>query len=237
MTALIKPGPLRLMVYDNTDVKSELKQLKAVLPNDFLDRFGIDLDDIDFEIPVGLTHSWFAGGRLYRMFGAIDDCRGFSNWDDALDWIAYYDDEKRPISQIQIWGHGSPGKSWMKGEPLHRDSVTKGRHELVLRQIADRMTDDGLIWFRNCSVACGEKGREFMKAWANELDVRIAAHTHVIGAFQSGLHSLGPGEEPRWPATEGINEGVPERVISCRNSMPWAVNTIFMLQGHVPENW
>lgn len=236
MTALAKQEGLRLMIYDNTDVKSELRQLKALLPNDFLDNFGVELDDIDFEIPIGLTHSWLVGGRLYEHFGAIDDCHGFSNWADALTWLVNYEPERK-ISQIQVWGHGSPGKSWIKGEPLHRMSVLKGPHELSLRAVGERMTDDGVIWFRNCSVACGEAGRRFMRTWADELDVRIAAHTHVIGLFQSGLHTLGPGEEPKWPATEGINEGHPERVMSCRNSMPWSPNTIFMLKGSIPENW
>ena len=224
------------MIYDNTDVKSEISQLKALFPNDFLDKFGIDLDDADLRIPVGLTHSWFAGGRLYKLVGAIDECRGFSNWTDALDWLANFETD-RPISEIQVWGHGSPGKSWMKGEPLHRMSVLGGRHEIALRQVAERMTEDGVLWFRNCSVACGKKGQQFMTTWAEELGITIAAHTYIIGLFQSGLHALKPGQEPYWPDTEGINEGTPTKVLTCRNSVPWAPNTVFMLKSRIPEGW
>lgn len=226
--------PLKLMIYDKTDVRSNVKQLKALVPEDFGERHGIDLDRLDFEIPVGLTHSWFAGGKLYRLLRWVDTSAGFDNWGDALDWALSFD---QPIQQIQVWGHGSPGKSWLKDEPLHRNSIRRGPHAERLKAISERMTDDGVIWFRNCSVFCGSRGRNFAKMWANGMNCRIAAHTHVIGAWQSGLHTIGPGEEPSWPENEGIAKGTPDRVEKCKNSLPWLDNTVFMITSGIPKGW
>lgn len=217
MNELVTQEPLRLMIYDRTDVKRSMQNV---------------IGDLDVDIPIGLTHSWVAGGRLYKALRWVDECQGFDKWETALHWLATFKSPS-PIRQIQIWGHGSPGKSWMSGESLTYRSVTRPD----VQKIAERMTDDGVIWFRNCSVFCGLKGKEFAKSWANELGCRIAAHTYVIGPLQSGLHSLGPGEEPDWPDGEGINEGTPGKVLSCRSSMPWSPNTVFMLKSKVPEGW
>lgn len=228
--------PLRLMIYDTTDISFKMFQLQYVLPEDFLDQFGVDLEAIDLEIPVGLTHSWFAGGRLYRWMRWIDRCEGFSSWESALKWVAEYEGD-RPIQQLQVWGHGSPGRSWFSGEPIHKSSVTYGPHSENLQKIASRMTDDGLIWFRNCSVFAGTRGREFGKAWAKNMDCRIAAHTYIIGPFQSGLHCLSPGQEPAWDPMEGIAAGTPDRPTKLKNSLPWSPNTTFMLSSDVPQGW
>lgn len=225
--------PLRVMIYDDTERTSQLTQLEALVPEEL----GFELDDIDFQLPVGLTSTWTAGGAVYRALRWVDVCKGFGDWGAALDWIAGLE-PGRQISQIQIWGHGSPGRSWMAGRALGVSSLSSGApYNMVLRQIAERMTDDGVIWFRNCGVFAGDRGQLFAKTWANELDVRIAAHTYVIGAFQSGLHTLGPGEEPMWPAGEGIAEGTPGHPIKLRNSVPWAPNTVFMLSSGVPKKW
>lgn len=234
MTELEKQAPLRVMIYDTTDNVTHLRQLQALVPEDMDVDF---LNDIDLQIPVGLSSSWTVGGGLYKALRWVDVCKGFSDWGAALDWIAALE-PGRQISQIQIWGHGSPGRSWMNGRALTAKSLTPGhKYNMVLRQIAERMTDDGVIWFRNCSVFAGQVGRDFGRTWANELDVRIAAHTHVIGVFQSGLHTIGPGEEPRWPADEGIAEGTPDHILKTRNSMPWSPNTVFMLSSGIPRNW
>lgn len=228
--------PLRLMIYDNTDIKFNLKQLQQVIPKEFRDQYGVSLDSIDCEFPFGLTHQWFVGGVLYRALRWVDKTKGFSNWGGALDWVLEQS-KNRPIEQIQVWGHGSPGKSWMKREPLHANSVQEGPHAEKLQEIGRRMTDNGTIWFRNCSVFCGEKGHEFAKSWSNTLDCRIAAHTYVIHAWQSGLHTISPGEEPSWSTREGIQAGTPDQVLQCKSSFPWAKNTIFMIAAGIPEGW
>jgi hypothetical protein len=238
MTALVSKAsaPLRLMVYDTTDVKFTFNQFRHVLPEGFAEKYGVDIDQADLQIPIGLSHSWFAGGKLYKLLRWVSECKGFSSWEQALSWIGNYKAD-RQIEQVEFWGHGSPGKSWNNGEPLHRKSVLGGPHEMAIRKIAERMTDNGIIWFRNCSVFAGVPGHEFAKTWSSELDVRIAAHTHLIGPFQSGLHTCGPGEEPKWPTSEGIAEGTPEMPLRLRNSMLWSPNTVFMLSKGVPKNW
>ena len=213
------------MVYDRTDVKRKMSQVAPDL-----------IDDVDLTIPIGLSHSWFAGCRLYKALRWIDDCQGFSDWDAALHWLATFKAPLR-IRQVQIWGHGSPGKSWMAGDALTHATPFTDARGLLLHKIAERLTDNGVIWFRNCSVFAGARGHAFAKAWVNELDCRVAAHTHIIGPFQSGLHSLGPGQEPDWPADEGVVEGTAERPTKIAGSRPWHKNTVTMLKSEVPHGW
>lgn len=229
----LETTPLRVMIYDTTEKTSRLTQFEALVP----ESLGFELDDIDFQIPVGLTASWVLGGAAYRAMRWVDVCAGFSDWQSALDWIAGLE-PGRQISQIQFWGHGSPGRSWMGGKALTaRNATGAGDLAPAMRAVADRMTDDGVIWFRNCGVFAGARGHDFARTLATELDVRVAAHTYVIGAWQSGLHTIGPGEKPMWPEDEGIAEGTPEHPIRLRNSVPWAPNTVFMLTSGIPRNW
>ena len=221
MTDLVKEKPLRLMIYDTSDVARKMSQVAPDL-----------IEDVDLVIPIGLTHSWVVGGRLYKALRWVDECQGFDSWETALHWLATFKSD-RPIRQIQIWGHGSPGKSWMSGESLTYRSVTRPD----VQKIAERMTDDGVIWFRSCSVFGGTLGKKFAVAWANSLKCRIAAHTYPIGPLQSGLHSLGPGEEPKWPDNEGVAEGEPYNILRFRRSMPWSPNTVTMLRSTIPKNW
>ena len=202
-------APLRLTIYDKTDITSDL--------------LGLD-------VPIGLTHSWFAGGRLYRMMRWVDETRGFATWEDALDWLAHTEPDQK-IKQIQVWGHGGPGRSYMAGEALSHDSVYQGRHVLALQLIADRMTRDGVIWFRQCSVFAGPNGHRFARTGANEMGCRVAGHTHIIGPWQSGLHTIEPNENPRWPTGEGLVDGKPVW------GRPWTANTVNMLRSDIPDGW
>lgn len=219
------------MIYDTTDTKFNLKRLKLVLP----ENLDINLDEIDYTMPVGLTHQWIVGGKLYRALRWVDKCKGASNWADALKWLTTVDPGEK-IEQIQIWGHGSPGKSWMNNEPLSWKSF-EGQHKEMLQQIADRLTDDAVIWFRNCSVFAGENGHKFAKAWSNNMNCKIAAHTYIISAWQSGLNTCCPGEEPSWPLTEGIAEGTPSHIKKLKTSTPWAEKSVFMLAADLPKGY
>lgn len=218
------------MVYDNTDVRGWSESLKKVTP-DPIDSL---IDDLDIEL--GLTHSWWAGGRLFRRVRRLDHMHGFDTWGKALAWLATVESDK-PIREIQFWGHGSPGKVWIKAKPMTKHAFEDPAFFGPLMQIRDRLTDDALIWFRTCATFCATRGREFATEWASQMNCRVAAHTYNIHAFQSGLHSLGPGETPRWPDTEGIAEGTPDRPLALRWSVPWASNTIFALRSTLPRNW
>ena len=100
---------LQLMVYDDTDISTRLHLLQnsKELP--------VGWEPIDVNLPVGLTHSWFVGGGLYRGLGRIDTYMGFRVWYRALEWLATVHPEQK-IDHIQYWGHGSPGRVWMDGD-------------------------------------------------------------------------------------------------------------------------
>lgn len=224
---------LRLMIFDTSDVKRT---------------WAIDVDrdgspDVDLSIDLGLSHSWFAGGALYKCLRQLDACRGFDNWPDALRWVADYRPSE-PIDELQYWGHGSPGYVWMRTDALTAHSPDRqlwsanyGVQIDVMRLTRRRLHKDSLIWFRTCSTFAGESGHQFAKSWANTMGCRIAGYTHIIGPWQSGLHSIRPGEEPSWSLDEGILEGTPAEPKKMKTSAPWAKNTINCLRSKVPEGW
>lgn len=237
---------LRLMIFDNTDVK---RTWTPDLNNDGDPDLG---PDFQIALNLGLSHSWFAGGALFKALRRLDACRGFDNWTEALTWVANYrpkaaDDALAPspsdarddrISEIQYWGHGSPGFVWMKREALtHYSPTADSAVGHALRQIASRLTPDALIWFRTCSTFAGENGHRFAKAWAGGMKCRVAAHTHVIGPFQSGLHSIRPGEHPSWNASEGLKTSAPATGKHLKWSSPWAPNTVTCLHSSFPSSW
>jgi len=217
---------LKLMVYDNTDVGTQLRRLKkaSFLPG--------DLKPLDFELPVGLSHTWVVGGHLYRWFHGLNDFAGFNNWNTALEWLATYKPHQK-IEEIQYWGHGSPGHVWLNGHKLDPT-----RYQEVLGRIHNRLAYGALVWFRTCSTFGGNAGRRFAKDMSNFLDCRVAGYTHNIGIFQSGLHSLSPGQKPSWPREEGIKYGASYAPEKMMGSGFWKKpNTITCLHSKIPNDW
>jgi hypothetical protein len=212
---------LRLMVFDTSDVKSSFK-----LP--FPDAQPIDMD-------LGLSHSWFAGGTLYRSLRRLDMYQGFDSWSTALDWLGTVGAGQK-IAQIQYWGHGSPGRVWMNKKAL-TEAAFMGEHAAALRKLSARLTPESLVWFRTCSTFAGDPGHRFAQVWSQSLGCKVAAHTHIVGLWQSGLHSIAPGDPPHWPNTEGVKEGTPDAPTKLAWSAPWAQNTITCLGGSVPNGW
>ena len=209
---------LQLIVYDDTNIRTRLSDLRA------LDKLtGVDLN---LDINIGLTHSWTAGGRLYRKLRRVDHSQGFRAWHKLLGWLIDYEPEQK-ISEIQYWGHGGPGAVWLDGEAL--TAADNSAYEPILKQIAGRLTDDALIWFRTCSTFAGDEGKEFARVWAQKMDCRIAAHVHNIGLFHSGLYTLGPGETAAWPS--GLKGGKTTRSGHKKK------NTITCLHGRFPSGW
>ena len=226
-----KKEHLQLMIHDDTDVRTNLRRLAL----------GIDLprdcELVDFNVPMGLTHSWFVGGRLYRRFGAIDTFKGFGHWHRALEWAATVHPRQK-IDHIQYWGHGSPGKVWLAGEALTKDSFD-GAYKDLLSAVRDRLTDDAIIWFRTCATFGADRGHAFARAAADFFDCRVVAHTHNIGMFHGGLHSLRPGQEPEWPRDEGIAYGTAETPKKMKMSGWWPSqpHTITCLGNKFPHDW
>lgn len=218
---------LVLMVYDTSDRKRTWK-------------YDVNKDgtpDLELAVGLGLSHSWFAGGTLYRWMGELDDYHGFDTWEAALTWLAEYEPEKR-IEQIQFWGHGSPGAVWMRDKPLFAPTPALDTVEgKLLRRIAARLTPSALLWFRTCSTFAGVRGHAFAQIWSETLKCRVAGFTHVIGPWQSGLHVAVPGQSPAWPTSEGILEGAPEQPTKLKWSKPWCPRTVTCLTSRVPEGW
>jgi len=186
-----------------------------------------------------LRSSWATGARIYRALGRIDGFYGAESWEDALRWLSVAGAD-RPISEVQFWGHGHWGEVLIGDERLNAASFDRG-HRLrpLLDAFKKRLLDRGasLVWLRTCESFGADAGQAFAARLANELDARVAGHTYVIGALQSGLHGLRPGEVPRWRATEGIAEGTASAPRRAHVSLPEAPHTIHFMNGRFDPAW
>jgi len=209
----VEPAPLRLMIYDRTCRGHPL------LP--------------------GLSHAWGAGGLLYRGMGRIDACRGVESWDEAFAWIAEHE-PNRPIAEVQYWGHGRWGAPRAGTQVLRQQSLVRSNPlRTGLDRVARRMLpgEHGLFWFRTCESFGARCGHDFAAAFADAIGCRAAGHTYIIALWQSGLHSLLPGDRPRWSADEGLVEGTaddPQRAAWSRARAP---HTISFLHGRIPDGF
>lgn len=183
-----------------------------------------------------LTFSFINGGKFYKMFRGIEKHAGFDSWTSALEWLATVEPNKK-ISSIQFWGHGAPATIAINDERLGISSLNvNSKYYSLLKSIKERLNPDSLIWLRSCNCFTGKRGKIFAQNLANFFGCTVAGHTFIVGPWQSGLHTLRPGEIPTWSDTEGYKlnkEGVLEKVWS----LPWSPNTIFCLTGKIPENW
>jgi hypothetical protein len=206
---------LRLMVYDRTCVGER--------------------------VPVGLSTAWGAGSVLYRTQGRLDGSFGATSWDDAFDWLARYE-PTRAIAAIQYWGHGQWGRALVGDDVLDASALLPGhrlapRIAAVRERLAGEGADEALFWLRTCEAFGANAGHDFAMRLADRLGARVAGHTFIIGAVQSGLRGLRPGHVPDWSANEGIAEGTPERPLRACGSAPWRPRTISCFHGEVPRAW
>lgn len=184
----------------------------------------------------GLTHSWIAGAWIYRGLGRLDASIGVDSWHQALQWLANRD---QPIAEIQFWGHGKWGQLFVDQGCLSAEDLEPGSpHHDALAAIRERLVGpQALWWFRSCETFGAQAGHRFARAWTDFFGCRAAGHTYIIGPWQSGLHSLAPGDEIHWSASEGLKEGDPEDPQRAQWSRFSAPNTIHFLQGHVPAGF
>src|SRR5437762_849941 len=75
-----------------------------------------------------------------------------------------------------------------------------------------------LVWLRTCEAFGADDGQAFAARLADTLGARVAGHTFIIGAVQSGLRTLAPGSRPTWSSAEGIAEGTPAQPIRAHGS-------------------
>jgi hypothetical protein len=203
--------PLRLMIYDETC------NGRGVLP--------------------GLTQSWIAGALLYRGLGRLDAAHGARSWDEALAWLAGHE-PGHEIGEIQYWGHGKWGQLYIAREILDVSALsTTSPLRPRLDAIRARMAPGASWWFRTCETFGARTGHEFAMAWTDFFERPAAGHTFIIGPWQSGLHSLAPGEVPTWDEAEGIEAGTARAPEKALWSGPGRPNTITCLGGRVPAGW
>ncbi|MEL7368359.1 MAG: hypothetical protein AAFN74_05565 [Myxococcota bacterium] len=182
----------------------------------------------------GLTLTWKVGGWLYRRWGRLDAVYGAASWAEALHWLASFRGGQK-IGEIQFWGHGNWGCAKIAGESLDVNILDSDdpRHG-DLDNVRRRLNPNSLWWFRTCETFGRQAGHEFAKRFADYLDSRVAGHTYVIHWAQSGLHSIGPGQTPRWSTQEGVHADGRRRGLWSSFSSP---NTVSCLHGTIPEGW
>jgi hypothetical protein len=195
-------------------------------------------DETDRRWPLpGLSSAWRAGAILYGRLGRLDADRGVSRWDEALDWIIDHRPGE-PIDELQFWGHGKWGSIKVDSVPLDAAALSPGHeHHRRLCAIRERLSPGALWWFRTCETFGGEVGQDFAQRWADFFGCRAAGHTYIIGVWQSGLHSLKPGERPTWSPDEGIEDGsgaAPQKALWSRW---WETNTISCFAGEIPAEF
>lgn len=185
---------------------------------------------------VGLSTAWAAGARLYRGLGRQDASYGATSWADALAWVEAFE-PSRSIGEIQYWGHGKWGRIFVDDDGL--DAAALDTHARALGAIKERFLPDArtLVWLRTCEAFGANAGIDFAQRLADGLGARVAGHTFIISALQSGLRALAPGKRPTWSATEGISEGTADAPKAAHDSRLLAPRTIHCLTNRIPAAW
>lgn len=183
-----------------------------------------------------LRFSWVTGGHFYKLFRGVEETKGCYNWTEALNYLSNVDSDKK-IKSIQFWGHGSPGRVWINGDFLSvRSLLASSTHRSYLLKLKERLTPESVIWFRSCNVFAGQEGYLFAIAFSQFMNCVVAGHTFIVGPWQSGLHTIKPGERPSWSKEEGIKKKENGET-QMLWSKPWSPNTIFCLTGQIPKGW
>jgi hypothetical protein len=182
-----------------------------------------------------LTPAWATGSLLYRALGRVDVRRGVSSWDEAF---AFLTTVPEPITELQYWGHGKWGAAFIAGDALDAGAIAPaGRLHAGLEALRARLAPEALVWFRTCETLGARPGIDFATRLADFLNARVAGHTYIIHAYQSGLCGVAPGAACTWSPSEGLLEGTPEAPRRARSSAPWAPRTIHFLNGRIPAAW
>jgi len=165
-----------------------------------------------------LTYSWAIGAQLYAARRKVDLVVAVKTWRDVydLDLVGHVD-------TLQIWGHGTIAAPLIGGGAPRLDMLAP-----FLRDVMNGSTSH--VWFRSCNVATGIEGKRWCATLADLVGARVAAHTFVIHALQSGLRVAVPGVLPSWSTSEGLRSD---------GSLEWsrvgAPRTVTCLATDVPQ--
>src|SRR5690606_32926629 len=104
---------------------------------------------------------------------------------------------ERPVRELPFWGHGMWGDARVDRETFDERSLLAGSPlHARLKALRSLLAQDALIWFRTCETFGAVRGQHFACALSEFMGRRVAGHTYVIDAWQSGLHALDPGARP-----------------------------------------
>ena len=180
-----------------------------------------------------LSMAWRSGAQLYRRLGRVDATFGVATWAEAFAWIASHD---QAIDELQYWGHGKWGAAFVAGTDVWTAQPDASlQHDLD--RFREQLAPNALIWFRTCETFGARAGIDFAERLSDQMNARVAGHTHVIGLHQSGLHALSPGIAADWSDTEGLVKGTSEAPERARRSTPWRPRTITCFANHIPDDW
>ena len=179
---------LRVVVWDATDAPRRVR----------LDHDGSNGTS---RVRLGLSPAWWVGAKLHALARSLSGVAyrsaGVRSWEEAI-LFAVRCAREAPIAELQVWGHGGWGFMDLGDTRLDRPRLAS------LDPLAEVLAQDAQVWLRCCSAFGGRAGRAFAPALAERLRRRVVGHTYVIGALQSGTHSLAPGARPSWPLEEGV---------------------------------
>jgi hypothetical protein len=148
-------------------------------------------------------------GKSWAAYAATFACsEGITSWDELQQIVL----DRGPGMDLQVWGHGSPGRPYVGREAADPSWGVWG--------------DFNSVWFRSCSVANGAIGHSFMTEIAEQTNV--AAHLGIIGtwAMHSRLVALQRGATPWWSASD---------VHPRENSAPWVPRSVTAVRRSLPD--
>ncbi|MGZ3422487.1 MAG: DUF4347 domain-containing protein [Polyangiales bacterium] len=187
--------------------------------------------------PMPLSPWWRAGTLMHRIARGVRreafEGRAVTSWEETLRWAASHE----RVTELQIWGHGGWGFMDVGRTRLDREALASGS-ELApaIDALREVLAPGALVWLRCCSAFGARAGREFAPALAERLRARVAGHTYVIHALQSGTHAVARGDEVAWPTDEGVViEG--GRAMRAKDSMPFEPNTLTCFRLDLPSGW
>jgi hypothetical protein len=184
----------------------------------------------------GLTRFWRIGAGLHWGIGRASATLGARSWTEALVWAKDFE----RIEELQVWGHGGWGYMGLGGERLDVETANgalSGAIDGLRRALVHEPQGGALVWFRCCSAFGTRLGHAFAREIAERLDARVAGHTHIIGMWQSGTHSVAPGEVPAWDEDEGVERdenGAPRGAAISSSRAP---RTVHCLRPGLPQGW
>lgn len=176
--------------------------------------------------PALMEEGWALGTFLFWLRKNADGVLGALSWHEALMWLMLRASDHGLISEVQFWGHGTPGRAFINSVPIND-------HIDILEENDFFMNREGLFWFRTCSTFQDVPGMRFAEQISSMLNCKVAGHTHKIGfPWHSGTHLIHPEGKAHWDKNEGVKKNG-----KSSSSGLLKPNTIFFLRTSFNHEW